>query len=127
MSAQGIRDPFAGQQDERLGFLSTPTPLPRATVTVLRGSSRIFEPAQRAGANEVAAASRAVEPASSVGHVTETAPAPAALDADPAPDATSMFGVDLNTLSVEQLSRLMTACGIQMMRSMVRQGGSWES
>lgn len=113
MNTDGVRDPFAGQDAHVLGFLNTPLSMPAGTAPVLRGSSRLFEPAHRAGANVAAQVSAAAGSAAATDRMSDVVPTP---DVTP-PVATNLYGVDLTTLTVEQLGRLMTACATQMMHS----------
>lgn len=114
MNIDGVRDPFAGQDAHGLGFLNTPLSMPAGTAPVLRGSSRLFEPAHRAGANVAAQVSAAAESAAATDRISDVLPSH---DVAVSPVATNLYGVDLTTLTVEQLGRLMTACATQMMHS----------
>ena len=114
MNVDGVRDPFAGQGAYGLGFLHSPPSPPAGAAPVLRGSSRLFEPAHRAGANEGSRVSAAAGSAEATDRISDVLPSQGAAVS---PEATNLYGVDLTALTVEQLGRLMTACATQMMHS----------
>lgn len=117
MNLDGVHDPFTRQSGDRLDFLNTRSPMPSATLPMLRGSSRLFDPTHRAIANQAAELTEVAAQAETAGRVGPESPTPAV---DQMPVATDLFGLDVTTLSVEQLGQLMTACATQMMRSIAR-------
>ncbi|MDH3308555.1 MAG: hypothetical protein OEO77_13690 [Acidimicrobiia bacterium] len=97
-------DPFVGHRSHHLAFLDAPPPRPGTNLAVLRGSSRIFDLAGRAGANAMSD-----HPASPPTRTPESQHQPAAADvrATGIPDG---FGIDLDGLGPAQLGALMAAC-----------------
>lgn len=124
MSDGAIRDPFEAHRADLLAFLNTPAPMPSATMPVLRGSTRLYGAAHQAAANQAADVAAVTRSAAATADVADVVTRVDASDGALVPDATSLFGVDLASLSVEQLGQLMTACAMRMMRVMTQSAES---
>lgn len=107
-----VRDPFTTLRADRLGFLGTPAQVPGGPLPVLRGAARVFEAGHRAGANEAATAAAIGRDAAAVSPVSEVASVPDAVAGNVA------LGLDLSSLTPDQLMQLMMACAAQMMARM---------
>ena len=107
-----VRDPFTTVRADRLGFLATPAAVPGGSVPSLRGAQRVFEAGHRSVANEVATGAAVARDAAAASPVSDVAPVPDAVDANVA------LGLDLSSLTPDQLMQLMMACASQMMARM---------
>ena len=120
MNTEGVRDPFAARGADHLGFLSESAPMPVGSLPLLRGHSRIFDATHLAIANEGASAHQAASQGVAAAQVGDIVAAPGPGTGAGASDATNLYGVDLTTMTVEQLGDLMSACAAQMIRSTLR-------
>ena len=109
-----VRDPFAGHTADRLAFLYTPPLMPSGSVPVDRGANRSFDAGRRVVANETAVAYGTAREAEVGARAGDPTPAPDSFD------ALHSFGVDLTTLTPDQLGQLMAACAEQMAAALAR-------